>query len=254
MGVIAVAYSNLMGEFLGTMTLVSFGDAVVANLVLKDTKGNGAGWVHVNWGWAFALMMGIYVAWGFGAPEADLNPVVTLFKLIVGGHYSIPQAAATMMAEFAGGIVGGVVVYVLYLNHWAATEGADVKLAVFSTSPGRRNLGANFLTEALATFFMIMGIQCIVRSLGSEPAAQQVNKYLMPLIIGGLLYVLGSGFGGPTGYAMNPARDLGPRIAHAILPIPAKGKSDWQYGFAVATAGPIFGAILSVAAFKMAGL
>jgi glycerol uptake facilitator protein len=246
-------FPNLLGEFLGTMTLVAFGDSVVANLVLKDTKGNGAGWVHVNWGWSFALMMGIYVAWAFSAGEADLNPAVTLFKLLVGGHYSAAQAIATMVAEVAGGVVGGVVVWALYLNHWAATEDPGLKLAVFATGPARRDLGANFVTEVIATFFLIMGIQAIVKALGTEPAATQVNLNLLPFMIGGLLYALGAGMGGATGYGMNPARDMGPRIAHAILPIPGKGSNDWQFGFSVATAGPIVGALISVAAFKAAG-
>ncbi|MDR3076825.1 MAG: aquaporin family protein [Synergistaceae bacterium] len=246
-------YSNMLGEFLGTMTLVTFGDSVVANCVLTDTKGNGAGWVHINWGWAFGLMMGVYVAWGFGAPEADLNPAVTLFKLLVGGHYDTSRAIATMIAEMAGGVAGGVVVYLLYLNHWAATDDPGLTLAVFSTGPGRRNLGANCLTEVLATFFLIMGLQCLAKSIGSDPVASQVNNHLLPLILGGLLYALGSGFGGPTGYGMNPARDMGPRIAHAILPIPGKGGNDWQFGLRVATAGPIIGALLAVAAFKLSG-
>ncbi|MDR1650489.1 MAG: aquaporin family protein [Synergistaceae bacterium] len=245
--------NNLLGEFLGTMTLVAFGDSVVANLLLKDSKGNGAGWVHVNWGWSFALMMGIYVAWAFGAGEADLNPAVTLFKLLIGGHYTLAQAIPTMVAEVAGGIAGGVVVYFLYLNHWEATDDPGAKLGIFATGPARRNLGANFLTEVIATFFLIMGIQAIVKQLGTDPAANQVNLNLLPFMIGGLLYVLGAGMGGPTGYGMNPARDMGPRIAHAILPIPGKGGSDWQFGLSVATAGPIVGALAAVAAYKAAG-
>ncbi|MDR3320920.1 MAG: aquaporin family protein [Synergistaceae bacterium] len=244
---------NLLGEFLGTMTLVAFGDSIVANLVLSDTKGNGAGWVHVNWGWSFGLMMGIYVAWAFGAAEADLNPAVTLFKFLVGGHYTAVQIIPTMLAELAGGAAGAVVVYFLYLNHWAPTEDPGLKLAVFSTGPARRDLGANFLTEVIATFFLIMGIQAIVKQLGTEPAAAQVNLNLLPFMIGGLLYALGAGMGGPTGYGMNPARDMGPRIAHALLPIPGKGPNDWEFGLAVATAGPFVGALISVAAFKAAG-
>ncbi|GHV27708.1 major intrinsic protein [Synergistales bacterium] len=248
-------FPNLLGEFLGTMTLVAFGDSVVANLVLKDTKGNGAGWVHVNWGWAFGLMMGIYVAWAYGAGEADLNPAVTIFKFLVGGHYdSIAQVIATIAAEVAGGVAGGVVVYLLYLNHWACTEDPGLKLAVFSTGAARRDYGANFLTEVIATFFLIMGIQAIVKCLGPAGSdANVVNLNLLPFMIGGLLYALGAGMGGTTGYGMNPARDMGPRIAHAILPIPGKGSSDWQWGFIVATAGPIVGGLLAVAAFKASG-
>jgi glycerol uptake facilitator protein len=242
-------YPNLLGEFLGTMTLVAFGDSVVANLLLKDTKGNGAGWVHVNMGWTFALVMGIYVSWAFGAPEADLNPVVTIFKLLVGGHYTTGQAIMTIVVEMAGGVAGGVIVYLLYLNHWAVTADPGFKLAVFSTGPARRDFKANFITEVIATFFLIMGIQAIAKNMGSN----ETNVFLLPLMVGGLLYVLGAGMGGTTGYALNPARDMGPRIAHAILPIPGKGSNDWQYGIVIATGGPLVGALLSVLAFKASG-
>ncbi len=240
-------YSNLLGEFVGTMVLCAFGNTVVANLVLKDTKGNGAGWVHVNWGWSFGLMMGIFAAWAFGAPQADLNPAVTLFKAL-GGVYTIPQTIATCIAEVAGGTAGGIVAYFTYLNHWEATEDPGLKLAVFSTMPARRNLGANFLTEVLATFFLIGGIMVIVNK------ACEVPKHLIPFLIGGLLYALGAGFGGPTGYGMNPARDMGPRIAHAILPIPGKGSNDWEFGFVVATAGPLVGGVVAFFVCRAFGL
>jgi len=229
------------------MTLVTFGDTVVANLVLKDTKGNGAGWVHVNWGWSFALMMGIYAAWAFGAPEGDLNPVVTIFKYL-RGVYPLGQAIATIIAEMAGGIAGGVIVYFSFLNHWEVTEDPGLKLAVFSTGPARRNFGANFVTEVIATFFLIMGIQCIVKNMGGDTAG-----FLLPFMIGGLLYTIGAGLGGATGYSMNPARDMGPRIAHAFLPIPGKGDNDWSYGLIVASGGPLVGALIAVVACKMAG-
>ena len=240
-------YSNLLGEFLGTMTLVTFGDTVVANLVLKDTKGNGAGWVHVNWGWSFALMMGIYAAWAFGAPEGDLNPVVTIFKYL-RGVYPLSQAIATIIAEMAGGIVGGVIVYCAFLNHWSITDDPGLKLAVFSTGPARRDMGANFTSEVIATFFLIMGIQCIVKNMSGDTSA-----FLLPFMIGGLLYTIGAGFGGTTGYSMNPARDMGPRIAHAFLPIPGKGGNDWGYGLIVASGGPLVGALIAVVACKMVG-
>jgi glycerol uptake facilitator protein len=240
-------YSNLLGEFLGTMTLVSFGDGVVANLLLKDSKGNGAGWVHVNWGWAFSVMMGIFVASAYGAAEADINPAVTIFKLLAGtAGYTVSQAVLTIVAQMAGGIAGGVIVYLLYSNHWEATEDPGLKLAVFSTGPGRRNITANFMTEVIATVFLIMGIMCIFHK---NNGVQQLG----PFLVAGLIYVLGSAMGGPTGYALNPARDMGPRIAHAILPIPGKGKNDWQYGLMVATAGPIAAALICVFLYKLSG-
>lgn len=240
-------YSNLLGEFVGTMVLCAFGNTVVANLVLKDTKGNGAGWVHVNWGWSFGLMMAIFAAWAFGSGQADLNPAVTLFKTF-RGVYSPSQAIATMAVEFAGGIAGGAVAYFTYLNHWAATEDPCLKLAVFATGPARRDIFANFITEVLCTIFLICGIVVITNPAGEVP------KYLVPFMIGGLLYCLGAGFGGPTGYGANPARDMGPRMAHAILPIPGKGTNDWYYGLVVATAGPFVGGIVSFIICRMFGL
>jgi glycerol uptake facilitator protein len=227
------------------MTLTAFGCGVVANAVLKDTKGNSAGWVHINWGWAFSVMMGVYVAGAFGAPQGDINPAVTLFKFLAGtAGYTFIQAVFTMLVQFAGGTAGGMIVYLLYLNHWEVTENPGLKLAVFGTGPARRNLGANCLTEVIATFFLIMGIMCIVQG---NPGA------LTPFLVGGLIYVLGSAMGGPTGYSMNPARDLGPRLAHALLPIPGKGTNDWQYGIMVAAGGPIVGALIAVFAYMLAG-
>ena len=244
-------YPNLLGEFLGTMTLVTFGDGVVANLLLKDSKGNGAGWVHICWGWAFAVMMGVFVATAFGAPQADINPAVTIFKLLAAtAGYTFAQAICTVIAQMAGGVVGGVLVYLLYSNHWAATEDPGLKLAVFSTGPGRRNLAANFMTEVIATFFLIMGLMCIFHKFSGIGGA---SPNLGPLMVAGLIYVLGSAMGGPTGYALNPARDMGPRIAHAFLPIPGKGPNDWQYGLIVATAGPLVAALIAVLAYSLAG-
>lgn len=240
-------YSNLFGEFVGTMVLCAFGNATVANLVLKDTKGNGAGWVHVNFGWAFGLMVAIFAAWAMGAPQGDLNPAVTLFKTL-GGVYTIPQAAATMAAELLGGTAGACVAYLAYLNHWGATEDPVLKLAVFSTIPARRDFVANFITEVICTVVLICGIMVIVNKAGEVP------KYLVPFMIAGLLYALGAGFGGSTGYAANPARDMGPRIAHAILPIPGKGNNDWQYGLTVATLGPIAGGFVAFAISRLTGL
>ena len=243
-------YPNLLGEFLGTMTLVAFGDGVVANLVLKDTKGNSAGWVHVCWGWAFSVMLGIFVAVAYGAPQADINPAVTIFKLLAIGVYSFPQAILTIIAQMAGGVVGGVLVYLLYLNHWAVTEDPGLILAVFSTGPARRDFRANFITEVIATIFLIMGIMCIFHANSNIGG---FNPNMGPFMVAGLIYVLGSAMGGPTGYSLNPARDLGPRIAHAILPIPNKGGNDWQYGLIVAASGPIVAALICVFLYMLSG-
>jgi glycerol uptake facilitator protein len=234
------------------MALVIFGDGVVANLVLKDSKGNGAGWIHVCWGWAFAVTFGIYTAWAFGAPQGDLNPAVTLFKGIRGVYPGgIAQVIATMAAELVGGILGGIVVFFLYSNHWAATEDPGLKLAVFSTGPARRNIGANFLTEVIATAVFIVSIQTIFK--GTELTGGDVPVYMIPVLVGFLIFVMGAACGGPTGYSLNPARDIGPRIAHAILPIPGKGSNDWQYGLICAAAGPFVGGLVAVALWGLAG-
>ena len=243
-------YPNLLGEFLGTMVLLTFGDGVVANLVLKDSKGNGAGWIHICWGWAFAVMFGIFTAWSFGASEADLNPAVTLFKGMSGVYPGgVPQVVATIIAEVAGGILGGCVVYLMYSNHWAATEDPGSKLGVFATTPARRNLPANFITEVIATALLVLGIQAIFK--GTAANGGEVPVFIIPFFVGCLIFVLGAACGGPTGYALNPARDMGPRIAHAILPIPGKGGNDWQFGLISATAGPFGGAIVAYVLWKL---
>jgi glycerol uptake facilitator protein len=246
-------YPNLVGELIGTMVLVIFGDGVVANLVLKDSKGNGAGWIHVSWGWAFSVMFGIYAAWAFGAPQGDLNPAVTLFKGFAG-VYPAGQVIATIIAEMIGGVIGGVIVYLLYLTHWAPTEDPTSKLAVFSTVPARRNLPCNVLTELIATVLLILGIQAIFRGTDlTAGAANSVPTFMVPFLVACLIFILGAACGGPTGYALNPARDMGPRIAHAFLPIPGKGPSDWQYGLCVPTAGTLAAAVVSYAIWAAAG-
>ncbi|MDR1649234.1 MAG: aquaporin family protein [Synergistaceae bacterium] len=243
-------YPNLLGELIGTMVLIIFGDGVVANLLLKDSKGNGAGWVHICLGWAFAVTFGIFAAWSFGAGEADLNPAVTLFKGLSGVYPGgVPQIVATMIAELIGGILGGVIVYLMYSNHWAATEDPGLKLAVFSTGPARRNLPANVLTEVIATSVFIISIQAIFK--GTTTSGGEVPVFMIPLLVGFLVFVVGAACGGPTGYSLNPARDMGPRIAHAILPIPGKGSNDWEFGIISASGGPFAGALVAFVLWKL---
>jgi glycerol uptake facilitator protein len=154
-----------------------------------------------------------------------------------------------MIAELIGGILGGVIVYAMYSNHWAATEDPGSKLGVFATTPARRNLSANFLTEAIATAVFIIGIQTIFK--GTTTSGGQVPTFMVPLLVGFLIFAMGASCGGPTGYALNPARDMGPRIAHAILPIPGKGSNDWQFGLISATAGPFVGGIVAFVLWKV---
>ena len=173
-----------------------------------------------------------------GAPQGDLNPAVTLGKTLIG-IYSVPQFFATSIAQFLGGILDAAIVWLAYLPHWAETEDKSAKLGIFCTAPAIRNYPANFLCEFIATFFLMFVIWMIF----SKPVGNMVPGY-GPYIVGVLIWALGLSLGGPTGYAMNPARDLGPRIAHAILPIAGKGGSDWGYAL-VPIVAPICGAGLA---------
>lgn len=228
----------VFGEFFGTLVLVVFGDGNVAAASLKDSKGNGAGWVHICWGWAWAVVLGALAANAMGSPQADINPAVTIAKTLAGIYGSWGEAINIIIGQFAGGILGGVIVWLVYLNHWEGTDPAS-QLGVFSTGPARRNYCCNFITEAIATFFLVTVINCIF-SKGAGITTTGLGTYM----VGGLIYGCGAALGGPTGYSMNPARDLGPRIAHAILPIPGKGSSDWAYSW-VGTLGPVAGAVVA---------
>ncbi|MBQ7594655.1 MAG: aquaporin family protein [Synergistaceae bacterium] len=226
------------GELFGTLVLVVFGDGNVAAASLKDSKGNGAGWVHICWGWAWAVVLGIFAANAMGSSQADINPAVTIAKTLAGVYGSWGEAGMIIAAQFIGAIIGGVIVWLAYLNHWEGTDPAT-QLGVFSTAPARRNYGCNFITEAIATFFLVTIINCIF-SKGAGITTAGIGAYM----VGGLIYGSGAALGGPTGYSMNPARDLGPRIAHFILPIPGKGGSDWGYSW-VGTLGPVCGAVVA---------
>ena len=238
---------NLFGEFMGTMVLVVFGCGVCANMTLTNSKGQGAGWVCITLGWGFAVTLGVFTATTLGAPQGDLNPAVTLAKTMVG-IYTPAQFLATSGAQLVGAILGAAIVWLAYLPHWEKTEDPAAKLGVFATGPAIRSPGANFLCEMIATFFLMFVIWMIF----GEPVGQLVPGY-GPYMVGILIIALGLSLGGPTGYAMNPARDLGPRIAHAILPIAGKGGSDWGYAW-VPIAGPLCGGVLAYAVAKCCGL
>lgn len=244
--------TNLFGEFFGTMILLTFGCGVVANCLLTNSKGNGGGWIVITTGWAMAVLLGVFGAIATGAPQADLNPAVTLFKQLAFNTYGgWGGAIATMGAELAGGIAGATLCWLLYLPHWEITEDKGLKLAVFSTGPAIRNTMANLLCEIIATAFLLIGIFIIFSKgvMGTAGFGAGVGPYMVAMLI----WALGLSFGGPTGYALNPARDLGPRIAHAILPIAGKGDSDWGYSW-IPVAGPMVGAIVAFVVCKAAGL
>ncbi len=238
---------NLFGEFMGTMVLIVFGCGVCANMTLTNSKGQGGGWVCIALGWGFAVTLGVFTATTLGAPQGDLNPAVTLAKTMVG-IYTPAQFLATSAAQLVGAILGAAIVWLAYLPHWEKTEDPAAKLGVFATGPAIRSPGANFICETIATFFLMFVIWMIF----GEPVGQLVPGY-GPYMVGILIIALGLSLGGPTGYAMNPARDLGPRIAHFILPIAGKGGSDWGYAW-VPIAGPLCGGALAYFVAKGCGL
>ena len=229
---------NLLGEFFGTAVLIVFGCGVCANMSLTQSKGQGGGWVCIAIGWGFAVTLGVFTSTTLGAPQGDLNPAVTLAKTMVG-IYTPAQFLATSAAQLVGAILGATIVWLAYLPHWEKTEDPAAKLGVFATGPAIRSPISNFLTEAIATFFLMFVIWMIF----GKPVGTLVPGY-GPYMVGLLIIALGLSLGGPTGYAMNPARDLGPRIAHFILPIAGKGGSDWGYAW-VPIAGPFAGAAVA---------
>jgi glycerol uptake facilitator protein len=228
-------------ETIGTAILILLGDGVVAAVLLNHSKAQNSGWIVITFGWAMAVAMAVYSVGHFSG--AQLNPAVTLGSAIQGGTdwSDVPKYIG---GEFTGAILGAILVYLAYLNHWGPTEDPGLKLAVFSTAPAIRNTVANLITEIIGTFMLVFVIFAFTSNVG--PAA--LNN-LGPLIVGLLVLAIGLSLGGPTGYAINPARDLGPRIVHAILPIPGKGPSDWGYAW-IPVIGPLIGGSLGALAFK----
>lgn len=232
-------YPNLLGEFVGTAVLIIFGGGVVANVLLKNSKAENSGWIVIVTGWAMAVVMGVYAAVATGAPQADLNPAVTLAKFMIGVYGSFGHAFMTMLAETAGAFVGACLVFLHFKPHWALTEDKGLKLAVFSTGPAIRNTGWNLFSEIFGTVILIF---CIF-TIFSKPVGG-IAPGMGPYLVGMLVWGIGLCLGGTTGYAINPARDLGPRIAHAVLPIPGKGDSDWSYSW-IPVVGPLIGGIIA---------
>lgn len=239
--------SNLLGEFLGTMVLIVFGSGVVANVLLKKSKAEGAGWLTITLGWAVGVIMGVFTAIATGAPQADLNPAVTLAKTMMG-VYSASHAVVTMFAELAGAFVGGIIVWLAFLPHWEVSDDKGAKLGIFCTGPAIRNYPANLLCEIIGTLALIIPIFAIF-SKGVGGIAPGFG----PFLVGFLVWGIGVSLGGPTGYAINPARDLGPRLAHFVLPIAGKGGSDWEYSW-VPVVGPLIGGGLAYFVGKAVGL
>jgi glycerol uptake facilitator protein len=224
-----VDVSAFVAELIGTMILIIFGAGVVGGVILKKTKAENSGWIVITMGWGLAVAMAVYAVGNFSG--AHINPAVTI-GLATIGEFPWRDVPLYVTAQLIGAFIGGVIVYLHYLPHWAATQDPATKLGVFSTAPAIRNNAANLLSEIIGTFVLLLGLLFI----GANNFAEGLN----PFIIGFLIVAIGLSLGGTTGYAINPARDLGPRIAHAVLPIAGKGTSDWAYAW-IPVAGPIIG-------------
>lgn len=234
----------LIAEILGTMLLILLGDGVVANVLLGKTKGNNSGWIVITTAWALAVFVGAYSAVTLGS-GAHLNPAVTI-GLAVAGKTPWGDVPMYLIGEFVGAFLGATLVWLHYYPHWAATTDPGLKLAVFCTAPAIRNTVLNLISEIIGTFVLMFGILTITgASMDSSGAAVPINMGALGIIpVAFLVWVIGLALGGTTGYAINPARDLGPRIMHAILPIPGKGGSDWGYSW-IPVVGPIVGAVIA---------
>jgi glycerol uptake facilitator protein len=227
------------GEFVGTLILILLGDGVVAGVLLKRSKAESSGWMVITAGWAFAVMAGVFVAIACGSKDAHINPAVTLGFAISTGDYS--KLALYLPAQLLGALVGAILVWLHFLPHWKETQDPSLKLAVFCTAPAIRSAAANLISEIIGTFVLVFIVGAIFSKAVSKDG---IAGGLGPYLVGSLVWGIGLSLGGTTGYAINPARDLGPRIAHALLPIPGKRDSDWSYA-TIPVLGPLLGASLA---------
>jgi glycerol uptake facilitator protein len=236
--------STIGAEIIGTAILILLGDGVVAAVLLNHSKAQNSGWIVITFGWGMAVMVAVYAVGQFSG--AHLNPAVTV-GLWVNGNIDAGDVPKYFIGEFVGAMLGATLVFLAYFQHFAATEDPGLKLAVFSTGPAIRNPAWNLVTEILGTMMLLVGVLGI-----TDPGNKGVGTaQLGGLLVGLLVLAIGLSLGGPTGYAINPARDLGPRIMHAILPIPGKGPSDWGYAW-IPVVGPILGGILGALIYHWA--
>jgi len=231
--------NSFIAELIGTMLLIIFGDGVVANVVLSQTKGQNSGWIVIATGWATAVAVGVYAAGPISG--AHINPAVTI-GLAVIGLFPWANVVPYIIAQMIGAFLGGVIVWIAYRQHFEKTENADLKLAVFCTGPAIRDYPSNLVTEIIGTFTLVFGVLSMTHFIGKDTPAITGPTWGSWVVVV-LVWAIGLSLGGPTGYAINPARDLGPRIAHAILPIPGKRDSDFAYGW-VPVVGPVIGGII----------
>jgi glycerol uptake facilitator protein len=239
---------SVLGEFVGTAVLVLLGDGIVAGVLLSRSKALDAGWVAITAAWGLAVLAGIIVAAALGDTDGHLNPAVTIAAVVSSGHAE--RLWTYIPAQLAGGFVGAALVWLFYRPHFAATEDKGVKLAVFCTNPAIRSFGDNLFCEIVGTFVLVL----VAFSFASKRVMPTGTAPTVgPSLVGALVWSIGLSLGGTTGYAINPARDLAPRFAHAILPIAGKGNSDWSYAW-VPVAGPIIGGILAALFVKWSGI
>jgi len=237
--------SHLFGEFMGTMILILLGNGVVAGVLLNKSKAQNAGWLAITAGWAFAVMCGVFMSTACGSTDAHLNPAVTIGAAVATGDFSkLPYVGAQLL----GAMCGALLVYVFYLPHFQITDDSDTKFACFATAPAIRALGFNFISEAVGSFVLIT----VIAAFNSKPVGQLGAGY-GPYLVGILVWSIGLSLGGTTGYAINPARDLGPRIVHALVPLPKKGPSDWGYS-PVPFFGPLVGGVLAGLFIRIVGI
>ena len=244
-----------IAETVGTMILILLGDGVVANVLLARSKGQNSGWIVITVGWGVAVTIAVYSVGRISG--AHINPAVTI-ALATIGSFPWGNVAGYVAAQMVGAFLGAVLVWLAYLQHWRLTDDPASKLAVFSTGPAIPHTAANIATEAIGTAMLLFGVLAIGANAegwvqaGEVDLSQVFSRALQPLLVGILVLGIGLSLGGPTGYAINPARDLGPRLAHAILPIPAKGTSDWSYAW-IPILAPIVGGIAGAALYTFVG-
>jgi glycerol uptake facilitator protein len=232
-------FQIMVAEFFGTALLIILGDGVVGGVLLARSKAQNAGWIVITTGWALAVAFGVYAIGGLTG--AHLNPAVTV-GFAVAGTTPWDLVPWYFAGELLGAFAGAILVWAHYLPHWGATDDPGLKLAVFSTGPAIRNTTANLISEIIGTFVLVFGVYAVI--------SNEIAPGLAALLIGFLVWAIGLSLGGTTGYAINPARDLAPRIAHAILPIPGKGDSDWSYSW-IPVVGPLIGGVLGALAYQV---
>ncbi len=248
-------FENLVAEFVGTMILILLGDGVCANVSLNKSKGRASGWIVITAGWGIAVTIAVYAVGRISG--AHINPAVTIGLASIGAFPWV-GVAGYIAAQMLGAFTGAVLVWLAYLPHFAATEDADAKLGTFCTAPAIRQPVSNFVCELIGTATLVFGVLAIAANAQGISKASEIDLSsvfslgLQPLLVGLLVFGIGLSLGGPTGYAINPARDLGPRIAHALLPIAGKRDADWGYSLLPVTA-PIVGGVLGAILFKYVG-